>query len=79
MSDPIDELIANARSRKRGLPTRAERKAIRTNARVGLRELGAAVGVSAMAIYRWETDNDPRQLQHLERYRRALDGLAKIP
>jgi transcriptional regulator with XRE-family HTH domain len=77
MPDAIDDLIRRAKNRN-GLPPYAERRQIRTNARVSMRDLGDAVGVSHVAIAHWEAGQNPRKPEHLERYKRALDGLRKI-
>lgn len=52
------ELLERVRSRK-ALPAPSERRMIRERAGVSLRELGAAIGVSHVAITRWETGASP--------------------
>jgi DNA-binding XRE family transcriptional regulator len=77
MSDPIDDLILRAKNRN-GLPSHAERRRIRTAAGVSQRDMGKAIGVSGTAIHNWEKSSNPQQPEHLERYKRALDGLRRL-
>lgn len=73
-TDRVGALIARVRTGK-ALPEPAERKRIREQAGVSLRQAGAAVGVSFMAIVRWEAGAQPREPQHLLAYGRLLDEL----
>ena len=43
-----------------------------------LRDLAAAVGVSWMAINRWENGSMPRSAAHLRAYARLLDELERL-
>jgi predicted transcriptional regulator len=74
--DHEHELLARFRVRRK-LPLPNERKRIRENARVSLRELAAAIGVSHVAITRWEAGAYPADPEHLARYQRLLDELAR--
>jgi DNA-binding transcriptional regulator YiaG len=73
-----DELLARVRSRRK-LPPAQERKLIREQANVSLRELAAAVGVSQMAIVRWEEGARPADPAHVAAYGRLLDKLRRLP
>jgi predicted transcriptional regulator len=72
------ELLERVRSRK-ALPVPAERRRIRERAGVSLRELGAAIGVSHVAITRWEAGAEPADPRHLASYRRLLEELGRLP
>lgn len=63
---------------QRQLPPGPERRRIREAAGVSLRQLAAAIGVSAMAIVRWEQGATPRDPAHLRAYGRLLDELARL-
>jgi transcriptional regulator with XRE-family HTH domain len=70
-------LLERLRS-QRQLPPAAERRRIREAAGVSLRQLAAAVGVSAMAIVRWEQGATPRNPHHLHAYGRLLDEFRRF-
>ena len=71
------ELLARVRSRRR-LPPPDERRTIRRGAGVSLRELAAAIGVSHVAITRWEAGAEPADPRHLMAYARILDELRRL-
>jgi hypothetical protein len=71
------ELLARVRSRRR-LPFPEERRLIRKRARVSMRELGAAIGVSHVAIARWEAGAEPANPEHVAAYGRILAGLRRL-
>jgi DNA-binding transcriptional regulator YiaG len=70
------ELLERVRSR-RGLPSPAERRRIREQAGVSLRELGMAIGVSHVAITRWEAGAQPASAAHAKAYGRLLEELKR--
>jgi DNA-binding transcriptional regulator YiaG len=72
-----DKLLVRLRSRRK-LPPPDERKLIREKANVSLRELAAAVGVSHMAIVRWEEGAQPADPEHVATYGRLLDELRRL-
>lgn len=72
-----EALLEQLRS-QRQLPPGPERRRIREAAGVSLRQLAAAIGVSAMAIVRWEQGATPRDPAHLRAYGRLLDELARL-
>jgi DNA-binding transcriptional regulator YiaG len=57
-----DELLERVRER-RLLPLPADRKRIRKQARVSLREMAAALGVSHTSVRNWERGATPREHQ----------------
>jgi DNA-binding transcriptional regulator YiaG len=69
-----EALLERLRSRQQ-LPLGPERRRIREAAGVSLRQLAAAIGVSAMAIMRWEQGATPRDPAHLHAYGRLLQEL----
>jgi transcriptional regulator with XRE-family HTH domain len=71
------ELLARVRSRRQ-LPLPAERRLIRERAGVSLRELGVAIGVSHVAIARWEAGGQPAGPEHVAAYGRILDELRRL-
>jgi DNA-binding transcriptional regulator YiaG len=71
------ELLARVRSR-RGLPLPAERRRIRERAGVSLRELATAIGVSHVAITRWEAGAQPANPAHAAAYGRLLEELKRV-
>jgi Ser/Thr protein kinase RdoA (MazF antagonist) len=70
-------LLDRVRSRQR-LPLSAERRLIRERAGVSLRELAAAIGVSHVAITRWEDGAQPRNPEHVAAYGRILAELRRL-
>jgi DNA-binding transcriptional regulator YiaG len=72
--DSFGDLLQRVRSR-RALPAPEERRAIREAAGCSLREIGDAIGVSFMAVRRWEQGSRPRNPRHLAAYSRLLDEL----
>jgi DNA-binding transcriptional regulator YiaG len=71
------ELLARVRSLRR-LPLPEERRLIRERAGVSLRELGGAVGVSHVAIARWEAGAEPANPEHVAAYGRILAELRRL-
>ena len=74
MTDGVDLLLRRVRSR-RELPIPEERREIRESAGCSLREVGNAIGVSFMAVMRWEQGSQPRNPDHLAAYSRLLHEL----
>jgi transcriptional regulator with XRE-family HTH domain len=70
------ELLERVRSR-RSLPVPAERRRIREQAGVSLRELAAVIGVSHVAITRWEAGAQPADPVHVTAYGRLLAELKR--
>jgi DNA-binding transcriptional regulator YiaG len=70
-------LLANARARQ-GLPTPVERRRIRESAGISLRQLGAVLGVSPMAVFRWEQGATPRDPDRAREYALLLEDLRTI-
>jgi transcriptional regulator with XRE-family HTH domain len=56
------------------LPRPSERRRIREKAGLSLREIGAALGVDAVTVLRWERGAQPRRDRALA-YRELLDAL----
>ncbi len=69
-----EALIAQLRARRK-LPVATERRRIREAAGVSIRQLAAALGVSAMAPVRWEQGAFPRDPVHAQAYSQLLDEL----
>ncbi|MGH2934979.1 MAG: helix-turn-helix domain-containing protein [Gaiellaceae bacterium] len=74
---PREELLAQLRAR-RALPQAAERRRIREEAGVSLRQLGAALGASPMAVFRWENGAQPRNPIQAREYAVLLDELRSL-
>lgn len=72
-----DALLSLRRQRAERLPTPPERRAIRAAAGVAVEELADALGVSAAAIYSWETGTRCPGRKTRDRYREALTILLK--
>jgi len=72
------ELLAKVRSARK-LPFPHERRRIREQAGVSLRELAAAIGVSHVAIARWESGAQPAAPTHVIAYGRLLGELRQLP
>lgn len=75
-----EALLEHVRSQRR-LPPAAERRGIRQDAGVSLRQLAAAIpprGVSAMAVMRWEAGATPRDPAHVRGYGRLLNELRHL-
>jgi DNA-binding transcriptional regulator YiaG len=72
-----NELLARVRARRK-LPVAAERRRIRVDAGVKLREIAVAVGVSDMAVVRWEQGSQPRNPHHVAAYGHLLDELRRL-
>jgi DNA-binding transcriptional regulator YiaG len=70
-----DELLDRVRALRR-LPSPAERRRIRERARVSLRDMAAAVGVTHASIRNWEAGATPRE--HRAAYARLLEELDRI-
>ena len=75
--DRAEALLEQLRSRRQ-LPVAAERRRIREAAGVSLRQLAAAIGVSAMAVVRWETGAQPRDPAHVRAYSYLLEELRRV-
>jgi len=75
--DRKQELLDLVRSRRQLPATGSERRQIREQAGVSLRQLAAAVGVSAMAVVRWENGAKPRNPDHLRAYADLLAELRR--
>jgi DNA-binding transcriptional regulator YiaG len=73
--DGTDELLRRVRARRR-LPLPAERRRIRRQARVSLREMAGALGVSHGTIRNWEAGATPRE--HRAAYARLLKKLETL-
>jgi DNA-binding XRE family transcriptional regulator len=71
------ELLERVRAR-RVLPPAAERQRIRKAAGISQRELGEALGVSWMAINRWEAGSKPREHKHELAYADMLAALSRV-
>ncbi len=69
-----DELLARARAAGR-LPAPPQRRSIRRAARVTRAELAAALGVSPMSVYRWETGGARPRGDNAARYAELLEQL----
>lgn len=74
----VDELLKRVKTRARGLPPPEERKAIREEAGVSIREMARALDVSHTAITRWEAGGTPRRRNGITDYQRLLAGLKDI-
>jgi DNA-binding transcriptional regulator YiaG len=72
----LDEIRSRLAAR-RELPPPAERRALRVNAGISLRELGRALGVTAAAVHFWETGARMPRPAHLQAYLEALRLLAE--
>jgi DNA-binding transcriptional regulator YiaG len=72
-----EALLQQLRS-QRQLPPGPERRRIREAAGVSLRQLAAAIGVSAMAIVRWEQGATPRDPAHVRAYGYLLEELRRV-
>jgi DNA-binding transcriptional regulator YiaG len=72
-----EALLEQLRS-QRQLPPGPKRRRIREAAGVSLRQLAAAIGVSAMAIVRWEQGATPRDPAHVRAYAYLLEELRRV-
>ena len=77
MTEAQEDLLARLRSRRK-LPAAAERRRIRQDAGCSLRDIANVVGVSQMAVVRWEQGAQPRNPAHLLAYSRLLDELGRL-
>lgn len=75
MTTGLDELLERVRSR-RELPLPAERRQIRDAARLSLRDVAVALGVSHTAVASWEAGATPREKR--ADYARLLDELKRV-
>jgi DNA-binding transcriptional regulator YiaG len=71
-----DELLERVRAASQ-LPTPRERRAIRERANVSQRELAGALGVSVMALNRWERGITRPRGRHAAAYAALLGQLEK--
>jgi transcriptional regulator with XRE-family HTH domain len=71
----VDELLEQVRSRRK-LPVPVERRRIRESAKLSLRDVAAALGVSHTAVSSWEAGATPRE--HRADYARLLDELGRM-
>jgi len=74
----LDQLTARLQA-KLMLPPPLERRALRTAAGASLRDVASVVGVSAQAVYLWETGARMPSAAHLERYAEVLRAFAELP
>jgi DNA-binding transcriptional regulator YiaG len=72
-----DELVAAIRSYK-SLPPVADRKRIRLAVGVSTRQMGAALGVSHMAIHNWERGYHPGTSELAKKYVDLLRRLEEL-
>lgn len=77
VTEGVEHLLERVRSR-RTLPRPDERRAIRDDAGLSLREVAAAIGVSRMAVVRWESGAKPRNPEHVAAYGRLLEELRRL-
>jgi transcriptional regulator with XRE-family HTH domain len=75
MTTGTEQLLEQVRSRRR-LPPPAERRRIRKQAGVSLRDMGAALGVSHSLVAKWEAGATPRERR--EAYAQLLADLERI-
>jgi transcriptional regulator with XRE-family HTH domain len=75
MTTSADELLERVRSRRK-LPAASERRRIRESARVSLRDMAAALGVSHTAVASWEAGTTPRE--HRDAYAQLLADLKRL-
>jgi DNA-binding transcriptional regulator YiaG len=71
----IETLLERVRSRRQ-LPPAAERRRIREQANVSLRDMGAALGVSHSLVRYWEQGGTPRE--HRAAYAELLERLKGV-
>jgi transcriptional regulator with XRE-family HTH domain len=71
----IETLLEQVRSRRQ-LPPPSERRAIRLQAGLSLRDIGDALGVSHVAVSRWEGGATPRETRAA--YAQLLEELQRI-
>jgi transcriptional regulator with XRE-family HTH domain len=71
----VDTLLERVRSRRQ-LPVPSERRRIREQAGVTLRDVAIALGVSHTAVAKWEAGATPREQRNA--YARLLDELDRI-
>jgi transcriptional regulator with XRE-family HTH domain len=76
-ADREQELLARLRTRRK-LPLPAARKQLRVDAGVSLRQLAAVIGVSHVAITRWEMGAQPADAGHAAAYGRLLGEFRQI-
>lgn len=75
MTSGVDELLERVRSR-RTLPPKSERRRIRKDANVSLRDVAVALGVSHTAVAKWEDGATPRE--HRNAYAKLLAELESM-
>jgi DNA-binding XRE family transcriptional regulator len=75
-SPETPEMLA-ALVRASKLPPLEERRRIRTEAKIPLRRMGAAIGVSGMTVLEWERGTGEPTLENAARYADLLARLAK--
>jgi HTH-type transcriptional regulator/antitoxin MqsA len=71
----LEDLVG--RSRRRTLPPAADRILIRLRSNLSQQDLADYLGVSRVAISRWESDERHPRRPHLERYTELLDRLSR--
>lgn len=76
MTTGVDELVARVAA-VRSLPAAPDRRRIRVEAGVSLRDVADAVGVSHSAIVAWERGMTPSE-QHLPAYADLLSRLVRL-
>jgi DNA-binding transcriptional regulator YiaG len=72
--EPIETLIEQAKLRRQ-LPPPPLRRALREQAGLSKSSVGAAIGVSAMAILHWERGTRRPNPEHLAKYAALLRSL----
>ena len=74
--DPLTEALEGARTARR-LPPPAARRLLREHAGLVQGDLARALGVSRVAVSRWESGTRTPRGEALRRYVEALDRLAR--
>lgn len=59
------------------LPAPGERRHLRKQAGLTLRDFGKVLGVSGATVHHWESGKRQPSLEHAKKYRTALDELRK--
>jgi DNA-binding transcriptional regulator YiaG len=77
MTVGANDLLERVRARRK-LPSGAERRRIRVDAGVTLRDIATAIGVSDMAVVRWEQGSKPRNPEHIRAYADLLAELKRL-
>jgi transcriptional regulator with XRE-family HTH domain len=75
VANGIEDLLDQVRARRR-LPPPEERRSIREQAGVSLRDVAEALGVSHTAVRSWECGRIPRE--HRASYAQLLEELKRV-